>query len=335
MLRGAILGTGKFVPERIVSNADLSAIMGMPTDWIEPMTGIVERRYIDFAKDGTTGCEMGAHAAKHALEMAGVTADDVDFLIWGTLSPDNQFPGNAAWAMPQMGLKPGTPAMDIRNQCSFVPYALTVADALIRTGQYKNILIVGSEIHSTGLEFNERGKEVAVLFGDGAGALLVGPARSAHQGILGTDLHADGAGAKYLQIGFGSATEERWFNQGVLDRGDHFPKMNGKIVFRNAVSKMPQTVRAVLQKTQLDLADIDLFIAHQANLRIVEFVQKTLQLPDAKVFNNIQRYGNTTAASILIALDECVRSERLKAGQLLCVAAFGAGFTWGSALIRW
>lgn len=334
MLRGAILGTGHFIPERVVTNADLKTIMNIETDWIESRSGIQERHYVDFAKDGIDGAEMGTRAARQALEMAGLTVDDIDFVIWGTLSPDHQFPGNSAWAMPKLGIKPGTPAMDVRNQCSFFVYGLTMADALIRTGQYKNILVVGSEIHSTGVEFNDRGKDVAVLFGDGAGAVVVGPPREPDQGILATDLHADGNGAKYLCLHSGAATGGTWVDHALLDRGEQFPKMNGKIVFKNAVTKMPETVRATLAKAGKTLADVDMVIAHQANLRIIEYVQKSLELPSDKIYNNIMRYGNTTAASIPIALDECVRAGKLKRGQLLCVTAFGAGFTWGSALVR-
>jgi 3-oxoacyl-[acyl-carrier-protein] synthase-3 len=224
--------------------------------------------------------------------------------------------------------------MDIRNQCSFFVYALTMAEALIAGGRYKRILICGSEIHSTGVEMNERGKDVAILFGDGAGAVVVGPAIHDGQGILATDLHADGSFADRLQIPWGSAQQDVYITKDQIERGEIFPKMNGTSVFKNAVTKMPESIRTSLGQCGLGLDDVALFICHQANLRIVEYVQKSLKLGDDKFYNNIQRYGNTTAASIPIALDECVRSGRLQRGQVLCVAAFGAGFTWGSAVIR-
>jgi len=278
---------------------------------------------------------MGVHATKRALEMAQVKAEEIDFVIWGTLSPDHYFPGNSAWAQPQLGVKIGTPCMDIRNQCSFFVYGLTVADALIKSGAYKRILLIGSEIHSTGLDFSERGRDVAVLFGDGAGAVVLGPATAEGQGLLATDLGCDGTYADELAITMGSSVPPTYVTADKLATGEQFPKMNGKLVFKQAVTTMPITLGKSLKQAGVHAHDLDLFIAHQANLRICEFVQKTLELSDDKIYNNIHKYGNTTAASIPIALDECVRSGRLKRGQLLAVAAFGAGFTWGSAIIRY
>lgn len=332
-MRSQILGTGHYVPEQVVTNDDLSKIMPTSDEWIFQRTGIKSRHYIDFQNDPMDGCEMGIRAAKQALEMANEAVENVDFLIWGTLSPDHQFPGNAAWAQPRLGLRAGVPCMDLRVQCSFLPYALTVADALIKTGQYRRILIVGSEIHSTGLDFTEAGRDVAVLFGDGAGALLLG-AGTQGEGILATAVHADGQYAAELQTPLGSAHAPCWVTHEDIDRRDHIPRMNGKLVFKQAVTKMPECILGLLKKTGFTLDDLNLFISHQANLRIIELVQRTLGLPDDKIYNNIERYGNTTAASILIALDECVRSGRIQRGQLLCVASFGAGFTWGGALIR-
>jgi len=276
---------------------------------------------------------MGVRASKKAMEMAGVSAEDIDFLIWGTLSPDHQFPGNACWAQPRLGLKEGTPCMDIRNQCSFFVYALTVADALVRQGAYKKILIVGSEIHSTGLDFSDEGRDVSVLFGDGAGAVVVGPGVG-EQGILATDLGADGQFAEDLNTYMGSGSKGVWASEEKLARKEQFPKMNGKKVFKNAVTRIPQTVVTALQRAEKQVEDVDLFIVHQANLRIVEFVQKLANIPDEKLHNNIQKYGNTTAASIPIALDEAVRLGKIKRGGLLCLTAFGAGFTWGAVVIR-
>ena len=333
MTRTAILGTGHYVPENVVTNDDLAKRFATTDEWIQQRTGIKERRHIDWEKDPTDGVEMGCRAAKKALEMAEVKAEDVDFLIWGTLSPDHQFPGNACWAQPKLGLKEGTPCMDIRNQCSFFVYAMTVADALVRQGNYKRILIIGSEIHSTGLDFSDEGRDVSALFGDGAGAVVVGPGVG-DQGILATDLGADGQHAEDLNTMMGSGSAGVWATPEKLARKEHFPKMNGKKVFKHAVTRIPQTVVTSLQRAEQTVEAVDLFIVHQANLRIVEFVQKLANIPDEKLHNNIQRVGNTTAASIPIALDEAVRLGKIKRGQLLCLAAFGAGFTWGSVVLR-
>jgi 3-oxoacyl-[acyl-carrier-protein] synthase-3 len=333
MTRTAILGTGHFVPENVVTNDDLAKRFATSDEWIQQRTGIKERHHIDFEKDPMNGVDMGCKAAGKALEMAGLKAEDVDFLIWGTLSADHQFPGNACWAQPQLGLREGTPCMDIRNQCSFFVYALTVADALVRQGMYKRILIVGSEIHSTGLDFSDEGRDVTALFGDGAGAVVVGPGEG-EQGILATDLGADGQHAAELTVPMGSGVAGPWATVEKLARKEHYPKMNGKKVFKHAVTRIPQTVVTALQRAEQTVEAVDMFIVHQANLRIVEFVQKLANIPDEKVHNNIQRYGNTTAASIPIALDAAVRTGKIKRGQLVCLTAFGAGFTWGSVVIR-
>ncbi len=331
----AILGTGHYVPSKVVTNHDLAKIMPTSDEWIQQRTGIVERRYVDWENDPMDGTEMGARAAKQALEMAKLGPEDIDLVIWGTLSPDHMFPGSSCWVQPKLGLKPGTAAIDIRNQCSFFVYGLSIADAMIKTGQAKKVLVVGSEIHSTTVEFNERGRDVAVIFGDGAGAVVLAEAEKDGQGILTTDLHADGQFAKELQVAWGPGDGPGWFDEEKLKpNGRGYPKMNGKYVFKHAVTRMHETLQASLGKVDKKVQDVDLLICHQANLRICEFVQTAYELPDDKVYNNIQRYGNTTAASIPIALDECVRSGKLKRGDLLAVCAFGAGFTWGSALIR-
>ncbi len=333
MTRTAILGTGHFVPDNVVTNADLAKRFTTTDEWIQQRTGIKERRHIDFDNAPIDGVGMGIKAAQQAMEMAKVKADEIDFVIWGTLSSDRQFPGNACLAQPKLGLRDGVPCMDIRNQCSFFVYALTVADAFIRQGLYKKILVVGSEIHSTGLDFSEEGRDVSVLFGDGAGAVVLGPGAEG-QGILATDLGADGQFAAELTVPIGSGTKGVWVTPEKLARREHFPKMNGKLVFKNAVTRIPQTVVTALQRCELQVSDVDMFIVHQANLRIVEYVQKLAQIPDEKVFNNIQKYGNTTAASIPIALDEAVRAGKIQRGQLVCLTAFGAGFTWGAIVLR-
>jgi len=332
-IRSVVLGCGSYLPQQILTNAELAARIDTSDEWIVQRTGIKERRHIDWEKDPTDGVEMGCRASAKALEMAGLKAEDIDFLIWGTLSPDDQFPGNACWAQPKLGLREGTPCMDIRNQCSFFVYALTVADALVRQGMYKKILIVGSEIHSTGLDFSDDGRDVSALFGDGAGAVVVGPGVG-EQGILACDLGADGQYAEDLTVPLGSGGAGVWVTPEKLARKEHFPKMNGKKVFKHAVTRIPQTVVTALQRAEQTIEAVDLFVVHQANLRIVEFVQKLASIPDEKLHNNIQKYGNTTAASIPIALDEAVRLGKIKRGQLLCVAAFGAGFTWGAVVIR-
>jgi 3-oxoacyl-[acyl-carrier-protein] synthase III len=335
MTTTAILGTGHYVPSKVVTNHDLAKIMPTSDEWIQQRTGIQERHYVDWVNDPMDGTEMGTRAAKQALEMAKVAPEDIDLVIWGTLSPDHMFPGSSCWAQPKIGIKPGTPAIDVRNQCSFFIYGLTLADAMIKAGHARRVLVVGSEIHSTSLEYNERGRDVAVIFGDGAGAVVLGPPTEEGQGILTTDIHSDGQFAKELQVAWGPGDGPDWWKEDILNKdGRAFPKMNGKYVFKHAVTRMHETLQTSLGKAGKTMRDVDMLICHQANLRIVEFVQTAYEIPDEKVYNNIQRYGNTTAASIPIALDECVRSGKVKRGDLLALVAFGAGFTWGSAVIR-
>ena len=330
VLRTKILGTGHHVPERVVTNSDLEELMDTTDTWIQQRTGIRERRWID----GECGAsDLAKPAVERALEMAGLAAADIDAIIFATLSPDYNFPGSGCLMTELLGI-PGTPALDIRNQCSGFIYGLQIADAWVRTGFYRNVLFIGSEVHSTGLDISTRGRDVSVIFGDGAGAVLFGPTEEPEQGVLGSVAGADGAYARELWVELPASRYQPRLTAEGMGEGRHYPQMNGREVFKHAVRKLPEAVLMCLAQCGLSITDVDLFIPHQANLRISEAVQKTLQLPDEKIYNNIHKYGNTTAASIPIALDESIRSGRLQRGQLLAVGAFGAGFTWGAAAIR-
>jgi 3-oxoacyl-[acyl-carrier-protein] synthase-3 len=351
MKQSKIAGIGYYVPERIVTNDDLSKVMETTDEWVQERTGIKERRYAEKHKETTT--TLGAKAAKIAIERAGITTDDVDFIIFATLSPDYYFPGCGVLLQREMGFaKREVGALDIRNQCSGFIYALSIGDQFIKTGMYKNILIVGAEMHSMGLDFTTRGRNVTVIFGDGAGAVVLQPTEKEGQGILTTKLHADGTHAEELAFrnpgshGGYHAPEEDFkyptseygdifIYPGMMETEDIYPNMNGQFVFKMAVQKFPEVIKEALDACGLASTDIDMLIPHQANLRIAQFVQKTLRLPDEKVYNNIQKYGNTTAASIPIALCEAWELGKIKEGDLVCLAAFGSGFTWASALIRW
>lgn len=348
-MKSKIAGVGFYVPERVVTNKELESIMDTTDAWIQERTGIQERRYgVPHTETTTT---MGARAAERAISDAGITMQDVDFIIFATLSPDYYFPGCAVLLQRELkmtGKEAG--ALDIRNQCSGFIYGLSIADQFIKSGQYKNILLVGAEMHSMGLDFSTRGRNVTVIFGDGAGAVVLQP--STDEGIINTVLHADGSYAEELafinpgshgghhtpDFDFGYAKREYggvFFTQKMWDEQWIFPNMNGQVVFKTAVQKFPEVILEGLEKAGLFKEDIDVFIPHQANLRISQFVQKKLGLPDEKVCNNIQRYGNTTAASIPIALAEAYQAGKINKGDLICLAAFGSGFTWGSALLRW
>lgn len=333
-LRSKILGVGYYVPPRVVTNDDLAKQYNIDTsdEWVQQRTGIKQRHFVDA---GTTNADLGVEAANRALNAAGVKKEEIDFILYATLSQDHEFPGTGCFFQAKMGL-PGVPAMDVRNQCTGFLYCLQMADALVRTGQYKRILIVGAEMHSRGLDLTTRGRDVAVLFGDGAGAAIVGPSDDSSSGILNVQLHADGSYAKELWIEApGCAFHPTRMSHEMIDNTSMFPKMNGKTVFIHAVKRMPETLMESLKATGHKLEDIDLLVPHQANLRINEAVAKGLGLPEDKVFNTIQRFGNTTAATIPIGLSEAVAQGKLKPGMLVGLVAFGSGFTWGSALIRW
>ena len=328
-----ILGVGHHLPSHVVTNADLTAMMDTTEDWILQRTGIRERRF----SDGWTGAaDMGAEAAKEALQHAGVSARDLDCIILATLSPDVDTPATACLLQHRMGIG-GMPAFDVRNQCSGFLYGLAIADKFIRTGTYNRVLLVGAETHSTGLDLTTRGREVAVIFGDGAGALVLGPEADTRRGILSTHLHAQGKFAEKLWLESPAAHSRPRLTEDMIsgDEARIFPKMQGRYVFRHAVTRFPEVIREALDANGLAVADLSLLIPHQANLRISQMVALGLELPEEKVFNNIDRYGNTTAGSIPIALYEALQAGRIHDGDLVCLAAFGSGFTWASALIRW
>lgn len=331
MPRSLIAGTGYYVPDRVVTNEDLTQWMDTSDEWILERTGIEERRWVP---DGMTGAEMARRASEMALEAAGLEADAVEAIVLGTLSPDVFFPGTGVYLGRELGL-PGVPALDIRAQCSGFVYGLSVADAWIRSGQYRTVLLVGVEIQSTGLDISTRGRDLAVLFGDGAGAAVLTATDEEGRGVLSTHIHSDGRHAEILWAEAASSRKNPRITVQDIEEGRHYPKMEGREVFKHAVTRMPEAVEEALAANGLTTADIDLLIPHQANLRISQMVQRRLGLSDDQVVNNIQRYGNTTAATIPIALAEAVREGRLAEGDLLALAAFGSGFTWGASLIRW
>ena len=332
MKHSYISGVGHYVPERIVTNHDLAKLMDTSDEWIRERTGIVERRYFDYTKD--TVANMGAKASRMALERAGVEVNEVDFIVFATITPDYFFPGSGVLMQRELNLE-GIAALDIRNACSGFIYGLSVADQFIKTGMYKTILVVGAEIQSSGIELTDRGRNVAVIFGDGAGAVVVQAHDNKHKGILSTHLHADGRYAEELYgKDPGSSRKERLTPE-MLESESIRPLMNGNTVFKHAVVRFSEVIMEALHANHLNKEDIDLLIPHQANLRISNFIQQKLKLPDHKIYNNIQRYGNTTAASIPIAWSEAWAEGKIKDNDLICLAAFGSGFTWASALIRW
>ena len=332
MRRSTILGTGFCVPDRVVTNDDLAALMDTSDQWIRERTGIEERRWV---REGQTSVDLALPAAKQALEAAGLTATDIDAIVFATSTPDHFCPGNGVYLQRALGAG-NLPALDIRTQCSGFVYGLSVADAWIRAGQYERILLVGEEIQSTGMDLSTAGRHTAVIFADGAGAAVLGPSDAGEErGILGFDLHTDGDFAEKLWVDAPGSMYHPRISTAQLEQGQQWLQMDGREVFRHAVTKMPESATAVLTKAGYTWDDVNLLIPHQANLRISEAVQKSLKLRDDQVYNNIMRYGNTTSATIPIALDECVRSGRLKRGDLLVLTAFGSGFMWGSCVIRW
>src|SRR5688500_4169600 len=351
MASSYIKGLGFYVPENIVTNQDLERHMDTTDEWIQERTGIRERRYCTKHKETTS--TTGAIAAQRALTAAGMRADEIDMIIFATLSPDYYFPGCGVLLQRHLGInKKEIPALDIRNQCSGFVYGLSVADAFIKSWAYKNILLVGAETHSMGLDYSTEGRNVTVIFGDGAGAVVIS-ATEEDSGILATRIHSNGEFAEELAMinpgshggvhasdpsiyGYEPAEFGNTFvSPKMVTDGMLFPNMNGQLVFKNAVAKFPEVINEVLTASGLKSSDIDLLVCHQANLRISQFVQKTMGLKDEQVWNNIQRYGNTTAASIPIALSEAYEAGKVKKGDLVCLAAFGSGFTWGASLIRW
>jgi len=330
MPRAHFLGTGLAVPDRVVTNDDLSRVMDTSDEWIRTRTGIQERRWV---RDGETNAQLGHAASLRALEAAGLEPAAVDAIVYATSTPDDFAPGNGVYLQRRLGVG-AIPSIDIRNRCSGFVYALAIADSFIRVGLYRHVLVVGSEIQSTALDVSTRGRDTAVIFADGAGAVVLGPGGD-DRGILAFDLHGDGAFAEKLWVDAPGSMYHPRMSARQIDEGRHFLEMDGKEVFRHAVARMPESVAAVLAATGHTTRDLTLLVAHQANLRIADMMQKALGLSDQQVYNNIMRYGNTTAATIPIALDECVRAGRIKPGDLVAVTAFGSGFLWGSALVRW
>jgi 3-oxoacyl-[acyl-carrier-protein] synthase-3 len=349
MRRSKIAGIGRYVPENIVTNDTLTKYMDTSDEWIQERTGIRERRYA--GRDTETTTTMGVEAAKIAIERAGITPQDIDFIIFATLSPDYYFPGCGVLVQRSLKLKE-IGALDVRNQCSGFIYALSVGDQFIRSGMYKNILVIGSEKHSFGLDFTTRGRNIAVIFGDGAGAVVLQPTEKENQGILSTHLHSDGESAELLAMYNPGTHANHWlekkladFNEAeigdmfmshaMVDQAQNFPFMDGQAVFKKAIIKFPEVVSEALAVNHFKPFDIKMLVPHQANLRISQYVQQKLGLRDDQVYNNIQRYGNTTAASIPIALCEAWEEGKIQEGDLVCLAAFGSGFTWASALLKW
>lgn len=356
MFRSKIAGIGMYVPKNVVTNNDLKKYMDTSDEWIQERTGIKERRFADRTNETTT--TMGVEASKIAIERAGITPEEIDFIVFATLSPDYYFPG--CGVLLQRALQSGNirmkdvGALDVRNQCSGFVYALSVADQFIKSGMYKNILVVGAEKHSFGLDFNTRGRNVSVIFGDGAGAVVLQQADpSSGSGLLSTHLHSDGTHAEILAMFNPGTHANHWakeqkfadFNVAeigdmfmsheMIDKAQNFPNMDGPAVFKVAVEKFPDVILESLNANGFTSSDLSLLIPHQANLRISQFVQRKLKLRDDQVHNNIQKYGNTTAASIPIALCEAWEEGKIKEGDLICLAAFGSGFTWASALLKW
>jgi 3-oxoacyl-[acyl-carrier-protein] synthase-3 len=335
MYHSKIAGLGYYVPENVVTNDHLTKIIDTTDEWIQERTGIKERRHV-VRGSGETTTSMGVKAAKIAIERSGIASEDIDFIVFATISPDYYFPGPGVALQKELGLRT-VGALDIRNQCSGFVYALSVADQFIKTGMYKNILIVGSELQSLGLDMTTRGRGVSVIFGDGAGAAIISRSDD-ESSVLSTHLHSEGEHAKELAVlapGMGG----RWITD-ILAENDpddesYFPYMNGQFVFKHAVTRFSEVINEGLEANNLDVSAINMLIPHQANLRISQFIQKKFGLSDEQVHNNVQKYGNTTAASIPIALTEAWEQGRIKKGDIVVLAAFGSGFTWASAVIRW
>jgi len=333
VIRARITGVGSCLPPRVVTNDDLAALMDTSDEWIIQRTGIRERRWAD---PEVTTSDLALAAAAEALEAAGIAASDLDMIILATLSPDHEFPGTACFLQAKLGVA-GCAALDVRQQCTGFIYAVSVADQFLRTGFARKALVVGAEVHSKGLDISTPGRDLAVLFGDGAGAVVLEAAETAADGpgVLSTHLHADGSGATDLWLPAPGMAYERFMSADLLERGLHFPQMNGRAVYVNAVKRMAEAVVEAVAANGMKVEDVDLFLFHQANLRINEAVTERLGLPPERVFNTIDRFANTTAATIPLGMHEALRAGLLGKGMVVCGAAFGSGFTWGSMLLRW
>jgi len=330
MTQAYISGTGFHVPERVVTNDDLAAIMDTSDEWIRARTGIQTRRFVD---DGVGTSDLAMPAVEQALKSASLTVRDIDLIIFATSTPDYMAPGSGCLLQDRMGF-PQIGALDIRVQCSGFIYGLSIADQYIRTGTFCNILLIGAEVQSTAMDFSDEGRDVSVLFGDGAGAVVVS-ATEESRGVLSTHLHSQGKCAQELWVESPSTRRNPAVSIEDLKAGRHRLKMNGKEVFRHAVTRFPESIMEAVEANNLKIEDVSLIIPHQANLRITLEVARRLNVPAETVYSNIERYGNTTAASIPIALAEVVDEGRLQPGDYLVLVAFGSGFTWASTLIKW
>ena len=328
--RSRILGVGMSVPKTIVTNDDLAQKMETSNEWIVERTGIEQRRWV---VEGETGASMGAAAGKEAIEKSGLEPKDIDLIILATLSPDFNFPGTGVFVQRELGLRE-IPCLDIRQQCTGFIYGLSIADAYIRTGMFKNVLLIGTEVHSTGLDVSTAGRDVTVLFGDGAGAVVISRATDDKHMILSTHIHADGADAEILWTEYPASARHPRISAEAMAERKHFPTMNGKRVFKHAVTRMPEAINEGLAANGLTLADVDMMIPHQANLRINQMVAQQIGMPVEKTHNTIMKYGNTTAASIPMCLHDAIEIGKVQPVQLICFVAFGAGLTWGSAFVR-
>lgn len=330
-MRGArILSTGRALPPRVVTNAELTAMMDTTEEWIVQRTGVRERRFVD---PGVGTSDLGAEAARRALERAGLGPRDIDFLVFATLTPDMFFPGAGVLLQEKLGMDT-VGALDVRTQCTGFLYGLSVAEAYIKGRFFDHVLVVGAEVQSTGMDLSTAGRDVSVIFGDGAGAAVVGPAEPG-TGILSSHMHSEGKYARELMVEAPASIEHPRISHEMLDAGRQYCRMNGRYVFTHAVRRFPEAIREALAANGRTLSELALVIPHQANLRITQAVAAALGVAPEKVFSNIERYGNTTAASIPIALDECLEQGKVREGDLVCLAAFGSGFTWASTLIRW
>ena len=329
-IRSYIKGVGHYVPERVVTNHELSTLMDTSDEWIIERTGIKERRYAD---ENVGPSDLAIPAVEDALSDAKTTKEEIDLIIFATISSDYYIPGSGCLLQDKMGF-PNIGAFDIKTSCAGFVYGLSMADQYIKSGTFDNILIVCSEVQSTTMDLSDKGRDTAVIFGDGAGAVVLS-STTEDRGVLSTHLHSDGKFAKELWLKEPSTKSSERLSKESIDRGDHFLSMNGREVFRHAVKRFPEAINESLNFNGLTADDIDLLIPHQANLRISDMIQKKMGLPDSKVFNNIQKYGNTTAASIPICLSEAKKQGRINRDDLVVCAAFGAGFLWGSAIIKW
>lgn len=328
--RTAILGVGQYVPSKVVTNDDLAQMFDTSDEWIRQRTGIEERRFIEHAGIGPS--DLAVPAVQEACQKANIEVQDIDAIIFATLSPDHDFPGSGCFLGHKLDL-PGVPALDIRNQCSGYLYGLQIADAWIRCGMYQRVCLVGAEVHSTALDFTDEGRDIAVLFGDGAAATILAPTEE-DKGVVDVQVHADGVGAKELWMEAPASGSIPRITTEMINNRSVFPSMNGKMVFRWATSKMPECALSVMARNGVSLDDIDLVVPHQANIRINEFIAEKLGIPPEKFVQNIAKYGNTTAASIPMALYAAIEQGRAKEGDLVLFMGFGAGFTWGAALVR-